>query len=630
MMPYSDTELLRAAWIGTRFDLRLAFLIMAPAGILSVLPLINIIRLDFLQALVKIYLKSISFLMLLFYSFDFGHYGYLGRRIDITVLDNLINPLISARMIWESYSVPGAVLGWAAAFYLIHKIVNKISGIINEAPALSSKKQGLMGLVFGGLIYIFGIWGTFSQYPLRWSDAFFSQEAFVSALGINPVLYFQDTKKFSNANFSLEETRRFYPRMSAYLSVNDSPIDSLSFTRISPGTAGGKRPNIVIIFLESVGANRMGLMGNPLNPSPNLDRLAEEGLFFKRFYVPWVGTARSVFTLVTGIPDVAMVKTSSRNPLIADQFSIINTFTDYEKFYILGGSASWANIRGLIKLNIPGITIFEQGDLNSPRLDVWGISDHNLFQEAHAIFKEVPPEKPFFAVIQTATNHKPYSISPDLKNFEVLTPALEELNRAGFKSADQYNAMRALDHALGEYFDYAREADYFDNTLFVFFGDHGTSDPWARHMPPADYELVLRSYHVPLIINGAPLKFKGETRAGVTTLADIMPTLAALAGLPYENRTMGRDISREQEEERYALLAGRSQGRRRIGVVGEKYYLNMYTDGTDIRLFDILAENPTLDLKDEFPEVALKYEEMTRAMFETAKYMLYHNQKVDQ
>ncbi|MEE8437053.1 MAG: LTA synthase family protein [Candidatus Neomarinimicrobiota bacterium] len=629
-MPYPDTELLRAAWTGARFDLRLAFMIMAPVGLLSILPLINIIRIDLLQALVKIYLKSISFLVLLFYSFDFGHYGYLGRRIDITVLDNLINPLISARMIWESYSVPLAVLGWAIGFYLIHKIVNKLSGIINEAPALSSKKQGFMGLVLGGLIFIFGIWGTFSQYPLRWSDAFFSREAFVSALGLNPVLYFQDTKKFSNANFSLEETRRYYPRMSSYLGINEARIDSLNFARTSPGTSDGRRPNIVIIFLESVGANRMGLMGNPLNPSPNLDRLAEEGLFYKRFYVPWVGTARSVFTLVTGIPDVAMVKTSSRNPLIADQFSIINAFTDYEKYYILGGSASWANIRGLIKFNIPGITILEQEDLTSPRLDVWGISDHNLFQEAHVIFKKVPRDKPFFAVIQTATNHKPYSISPDLKNFKVLNPAPEELNRAGFKSADQYNAMRALDHALGEYFEYAREADYFDNTLFVFFGDHGTSDPWARHMPPADYELVLRSYHVPFIIHGTPLKFKGETRAGVTTLADIMPTLAALAGLPYENRTMGRDISAEQVVERYALLIGRSQGRRRMGVIGEKYYLNMYTDGTDPRLYDIFAENPALDLKDEFPEVADRYEEMTHAMFETAKYMLYHNQKVNQ
>mgnify|MGYP007051342214 CR=1 len=75
-----------------------------------------------------------------------------------------------------------------------------------------------------------------------------------------------------------------------------------------------------------------------------------------------------------------------------------------------GGSASWASIRNLVTYNLPGLTLLEMGDFDRPRLDVWGISDLDLFREAHELYRSRPLEQPFLAVIQTATNHKPYSI----------------------------------------------------------------------------------------------------------------------------------------------------------------------------------------------------------------------------
>ena len=101
------------------------------------------------------------------------------------------------------------------------------------------------------------------------------------------------------------------------------------------------KPNIVIIFLESVGLNRMGRVGNPLNPTPFMDKISNEGIFFDRFYIPMVGTARSVFGLVTGIHDVARIETASSNPKIVEQYSLINSLDGYQKYYLMGGSASW-------------------------------------------------------------------------------------------------------------------------------------------------------------------------------------------------------------------------------------------------------------------------------------------------
>lgn len=47
-------------------------------------------------------------------------------------------------------------------------------------------------------------------------------------------------------------------------------------------------------MLESLGTSAVGAYGNPLNPTPNLDRLAKESWFFRHFYVPVTGTAKTV------------------------------------------------------------------------------------------------------------------------------------------------------------------------------------------------------------------------------------------------------------------------------------------------------------------------------------------------
>jgi len=58
-------------------------------------------------------------------------------------------------------------------------------------PKVQHKKcQKIIQILCALIIYLIGFWGTFSQYILLWSDAFFSRDSFVSALALNPVLYF--------------------------------------------------------------------------------------------------------------------------------------------------------------------------------------------------------------------------------------------------------------------------------------------------------------------------------------------------------------------------------------------------------------------------------------------------------
>ena len=627
---YSLGNLIKALLIGIRFDLRLAVLVNIPLMIFCAMPIVNIVRSIWVRRISNLYIYSFTGLLLLFYSVDIGHYSYLGRRVDVSILGFLDNPRISAQMVWESYPVIIILILLLFIFIGFKLIYDMVPAILLAKPQVKTAKQKFLGFTICGLIILFSAWGTLKQYPLRWSDAFFSNNSFISALGLNPILFYNDTRRFARDDFSIEKAKEYFSDMTEYLDIDKRDSKTLNYGRYTETSRHFNRPpNIVIIFLESVGANRLSILGNPLNATPNLDQIIEEGIFFKRFYVPMVGTARSVFTIVTGIPDVARIKTSSRNPRINKQYSIINDFTGYEKHYIMGGSAGWANIRGFLQLNIPDLSITELDDLKSPRLDVWGVSDHDLFKEAHQIFENSDKGKPFFAIIQTATNHRPYSIPENITGFEVEHISKEKVNHAGFKSVGQYNAMRLLDHAIGEYFSYAKRSEYFSNTVFFLFGDHGTSDPWAKHMPLSNYELLLRSYHVPLIVYGPTFTKGGIVRDDIAMLPDLIPTAAGFAGISYHNQTLGRDLmSIVENQEGFALTVGKKHARPTIGVIGSQYYLTMYHDGEDIRLYNLNVPGAPEDIQQEYPELTAKYSRLVQGLYETSKYMLYHNSQL--
>ena len=627
---YTLGNLFKAFLIGIRFDLRLAVLVNIPLMIFCALPFVNIIHSVWTRRISDLYIYLFTGMLLLFYSVDMGHYSYLGRRIDISVLRFLENPQISAQMVWESYPVIIILILLSFIFMGFKLIYDSVPAILLTTPIVKTAKRKFLGFTIGSLIILFSAWGTLKQYPLRWSDAFFSNNSFISALGLNPILYYNDTRRFARDDYNIDKAKEYHRDIVEFLGIKDQDPGILNYGRYATTLNHPTQPpNIVIIFLESVGANRLSIIGNPLNATPNLDQIIEEGIFFNRFYVPMVGTARSVFTMVTGIPDVARIKTSSRNPRINKQYSIINDFTGYEKHYIMGGSAGWANIRGFLQLNIPDLLITELDDLKSPRLDVWGVSDYDLFKETHQIFENIDPGKPFFAIIQTATNHRPYSIPDNVTRFKVDHLSKEKVNHAGFKSVDQYNAMRLLDHTIGEYFSYAKKSKYFSNTVFFLFGDHGTSDPWAKHMPQSDYELLLRSYHVPLIIYGPGIIKGGIMRNDIAMLPDLIPTAAGFAGISYYNQTLGRDLmSIADNQEGLALTVGKKHARPTIGVFGSHYYLTMYHDGKDIRLYDLKVTGSPEDIHTEQPEITSKYSRLVQGLYETSKYMLYHNSQL--
>jgi phosphoglycerol transferase MdoB-like AlkP superfamily enzyme len=344
---------------------------------------------------------------------------------------------------------------------------------------------------------------------------------------------------------------------------------------------------------------------------------------FRRFYTPHSGTARSVFASVVGLPDIDRAKTSTRNPLIARQHTLLNAFSGSDKFYFLGGSASWGNIRALLSHNIEGLKIYEEGSYRSPRVDVWGISDLSLFEEANRVLAE-PRTRPFVAIIQTAGNHKPYTIPEDSRGFERSQASEAEVQRFGFDSLPEFEGMRLADHSIGRFFELARQEPYFDDTLFVLYGDHG-SPAAAEHRPAADGQLGLARYHVPLLLY-SPRHLEPRVVDEVASQLDVLPTVLRIAGVSGLNSTLGRDLFDPTfDGRRYAFTIERLEKNPVIGLVTNDYYFQVTASSGKARLHRIASASPREDVSAEQPATAAQLEELAFGLYEAVKYMRYHN-----
>ncbi|MGH8519423.1 MAG: LTA synthase family protein, partial [Panacagrimonas sp.] len=455
----STEELLQALYLGVKFDLRLALLASAPLLLLGWIPQLDPAKRNTARRLWILYFTTVLAGLLLLYAADFGHYAYTRTRLHGGVVEHLTPADVALRMVWESYPVIWILVGIALACgihaWLLHR-----SPMRPQASSPSRLKMTVQAATIALLCFA-ALWGKWSWYPLRWSDAYFSANPFVSALGLNPVLFLADTR--GNRRLRLDEAgvRARYDSIATLLELKERDPQRRSYARYvaASGAAPAAPLNLVVIHLESFAGFKVGALGNTTGATPHFDALAREGLLFTNFFVPSVPTARSVFTMLTGIPDYHPGRSASRDPLVVRQHTLVNALASHERFYFLGGSASWGNIRGLLSQSIERLQVFEEGDYAAERADVWGVTDHVLFEHAHAKLRRA--SAPFFAFIQTSGNHRPYTIPDEnRRGFELAQLDAATLQAAGFDSLAAYNGLRFLDHAIGHFFRMARAAPY--------------------------------------------------------------------------------------------------------------------------------------------------------------------------
>jgi len=264
-----------------------------------------------------------------------------------------------------------------------------------------------------------------------------------------------------------------------------------------------------------------------------------------------------LFAIITGIPDAQLFKFSTRNPLAITQHTIIDNFDGYDKHYFLGGSPEFNNFGGLLK-NIDNLQMHTEGSFTSPKVNVWGISDKDLFLEANDVLKQ--QQKPFFAIIQTADNHRPFSIPEEDKDFEKRTVNADTLKKYGFESLQEFQAFCYSDYCFKKFIEEAKKQPYFDNTIFVLTGDHGVEGDASQVYPSAWTANRLSDEHVPLLFY-APKLLTAQKRSEVVSQIDILPTVAGMIHQPYVNTTLGRDLLNTKNKKNAAFIKREGKSR---------------------------------------------------------------------
>ena len=565
-------------------------------------------------------LGIVFLIVLIFYGSDFYHYDYLKQRLSASVLNFLVDAGISGEMMWQTYPVIKITIALAVILFLFILWAKGNFKKLERRPAIAGKKR--TKTIFYSISFLLlglAIFGKLSQYPLRWSDAFAVRDDFKANTALNPFQSFFSTLKFKNATYDIAKVKHYYPLMADYLGVEKKDSLTLNYTRNFTFTDSlSPKPNVIIVICESFSAYKSSMFGNKLDPTPFFNSLCNEGVFFERCFTPAFGTARGVWATITGIPDVQRGSTASRNPLAVDQHTIINDFTGYDKFYFLGGSTTWANIRGLLTNNIDNLKIYEEEDFKAKKVDVWGISDKNLFLEASNILGQ--QQKPFISIIQTADNHRPYTIpAQDRQEFKKVEYPKDTLTKYGFDDNDQLNAFRYTDFCYRKFIEAAKKQPFFDNTIFVFVGDHGLRGDAGDMFPQSFTKQGILAEHVPLLFYAPKLIQPKRIRDAASQL-DILPSVASLAKQSYTNSAFGRNLFDTLPKTHYAFIA--DPDIMNMGLVSNDYY---YTKNLKTGITEFVSVLNNLPVNNDSAKHRMA--ELTEAWYLTAQYQLLNNKK---
>ncbi len=341
------------------------------------------------------------------------------------------------------------------------------------------------------------------------------------------------------------------------------------------------RPNLLWIFGDQHRGQALSIMGDPNVSTPNLDRLATEGIHFRRAIAtnPWCAPFR--FSLLTGLyPHKGIDRTpppAPMDPALPNAATLMKKagyHTSYVGKWHLHGRDPNGN--GAKKQIIPrehrgGFDSWLGYENNNSQNDCWVHGHRSSGEEQPAsrlpgyetdsltdLFLENlkerkgEAEQPFFAVLSVQPPHTP-NVAPaeDMARHRpgalTLRPnvppvaRVEELARR--ELAGYYAQIENLDRNVGRVLDQLREDGMLDNTLILFFSDHGDcmgshgyrekSSPWEE------------SIRIPMILGGgipyAGRRF-GPVEAQVSAV-DILPTSLGLCGIDAPDSLPGFDYS---------------------------------------------------------------------------------------
>ena len=538
---------------GFRFDLRLTIYALAP--LLLSIPFITAMS---LRRLHLAWLTVFASLTLFFGILELDFYREFHQRLNSLVFQYMSqDPKTVMSMLWYGFPVVRYLLAWALVTWLLFRLFKRLDratrpagAALEASPSLGGRSRvapwyvrvGVFGLCL--VLAVVAARGTLRQGPpLRWGDANTTDSAFANQLGLNGTLMLVNAAqaRFSETNENVwKATLPDEQALSVVREMLLTPQDRL----VDPATAAVRRVltpeaertlpirNVVVILMESFAGHYVGALGGKGDITPNFDRLSKEGLLFTRFFSNGTHTHQGMFATMACFPNLPGYEYLMEQQEGTHKFTGLPQLLSarqYDDLYVYNGDFGWDNQMGFFgnqgMRNFIGRNDFVNPVVFDP---TWGASDQDMFDRAAQELRDNYGKKPFYALLQTLSNHTPYALPNPLP-----VPAV-----TGFGSNDEHlTAMRYSDWALGQFFEKAKQSPYYKDTLFVVVGDHGFGAPEQLT------DIDLYRFNVPLLLIGPGIQEKFGARTDVVgSQIDIVPTIMGRLGGETRHQCWGRDL----------------------------------------------------------------------------------------
>lgn len=467
---------------------------------------------------------------------------WFGAIISLYVLAIFFNA-VSEYFFWAEFNVR---YNFIAVDYLIY--TQEVIGNILESYSLFWPSVALIAVtaVTTAVLFRKPIAKSDLLYGHGWRIKASTAYICVAALGVLILRWDSGLRKSDNVYFNELQANGLYSFYQAFLK-KELDFDKFYFSigaekacatvRGIYGSTDGnmhsfdtdsvkRRPNIIVLMLESMSAGYMERYGNTEHLTPNLDSIAGISLTFDRAFATGNRTVRGLESVTLSLPPSAgesIVKRKDNKGFVTTASVLAGM--GYTPFFFYGGNAYFDNMGDFFGGN--GYTVVDKSAFTPDEItfsNIWGVCDEDSYTKVIRTIDshlERNPGSPVFAHIMSVSNHRPYTYPAGRITVD---PATRQ-RRGGVMYAD---------YAVGKFLRDASEKPWFDNTVFVIMADHCASSAGSTELP-------LENYHIPAMIH-APGHIAPASIGQTVSQIDIIPTLLSLLGMKYEAPFFGSDV----------------------------------------------------------------------------------------
>lgn len=383
--------------------------------------------------------------------------------------------------------------------------------------------SGIFFLIVPSLLFL-GLRGGISEIPITQSKSYFSKHNFINLASINSGYSFL-ISTIENYNFRDENPFEFYNPEEVTKRVHQlHEVQNDTTTYILKS----KRPNIVILLLESWSADLIESLGGRAGITPQFQQLEKQGLLFTNFYASGNRSEQAMAAVFGGFPSTPIISLTHNLEKIIKLPSLTKTLKKegYSTSFYFGGELMYGGINSFISVNgfdvIKEVSDFDD-DLPRGKL---GIHDEYILSEQLLDLKN--EKQPFFSALFTVSTHSPYDQPMD----DVISWGADD-NQNGYLNSAYYT-----DKCLGNYFDEARKQPWYSNTLFIIVADHS-------HNTYNNWPVYSKEYRrIPMLFYGDVLKdeYRGEKIDRMGSQTDIGVTLLSQLDIATDDFFWSRNL----------------------------------------------------------------------------------------